>query len=159
MLKHLHSQCRDLGSNPGLGTRSQMPQLRGCLPQLRPSTVRKKEKPACTLYVHTYSAHTWKRSYVFCARGNIFLRKQRHAGFILPSLLSMQLPLCRLLDVLTLCLDWLCSSLFCARILITPCVTCLSPFRPCTTADGSAGHGFKPTRLAHFSPLPAVPSA
>lgn len=50
----------DLGSNPGPGTRAPMPRPRGCLPQGRPSRVRRKEKPVCTLYVHTYSVHIWK---------------------------------------------------------------------------------------------------
>ena len=49
-----------LGSNPGQGTRSQMPKLRGCVPQLRPSTVKNTEKNSMYLYVHTYFVHVWK---------------------------------------------------------------------------------------------------
>ena len=35
-----HSQCRGLGSIPGVGTISHMPQLRVHMPQLRLSTVK-----------------------------------------------------------------------------------------------------------------------
>lgn len=80
----------DLGLNPGLGTRSPMPRLRGCLPQLRPSTGRRKEKPVCTLYVHTYSVHIWK----------YIPQEAETCCFIPPSLLSTQSPLCHLLNIL-----------------------------------------------------------
>ena len=83
--------ARGLGSNPGQGTRSQMPKLRGCVPQLRPSTVKNTEK----------KMHVPVCSYIFCTRMEIHsYSKQRRTVFILPSLFSMQLPLCHLLNIL-----------------------------------------------------------
>ena len=39
-VKTLRSQCRGPSSIPGRGTRSRMPQLRACRPQLRPNTAK-----------------------------------------------------------------------------------------------------------------------
>ena len=39
--KTLHSQKGDPGLTPGQGTRSHMPQLRVCMPQLRPGAARR----------------------------------------------------------------------------------------------------------------------